>query len=157
MTNHRPLRERFYKWQQLHPHLTTWTPALVDSMLEALLAAPAPSQNENEATGLSGAKPGCSATRESQTIGQAADDGGSVGPRSAATDKLPIIAREAPAYAPPATPTPGLDRACLNCEGHGVVRHYLNRAGDYDKSHCPICGGTGKEKRVPSAPTGDRS
>jgi hypothetical protein len=57
-------------------------------------------------------------------------------------------AREAPADAPPATPTPGLDRACLNCEGHGVVRHYLNRAGEFDKSHCPICDGTGKEAQA---------
>jgi hypothetical protein len=52
----------------------------------------------------------------------------------------------------PPTPTPGMERSCLHCEGHGVVRHYLNRAGEFDKSHCPICGGTGKEKHAPLAP-----
>lgn len=34
--------------------------------------------------------------------------------------------------------------ACLRCEGSGTVRHYLNRAGDYEKWHCPDCGGTGE-------------
>jgi hypothetical protein len=68
-----------------------------------------------------------------------------------------FAAREAPADAPPATPTPGLDRACLNCEGHGVIRTYLNRAGDYNKSHCPNCAGTGRQRlNVPPAPTGER-
>jgi DnaJ-class molecular chaperone len=34
--------------------------------------------------------------------------------------------------------------ACLRCEGSGVVRHYINRAGDYEKYHCPQCKGSGR-------------
>lgn len=34
--------------------------------------------------------------------------------------------------------------ACLRCEGSGVVRHYLNRGGEYETWHCPTCGGTGQ-------------
>jgi hypothetical protein len=37
-------------------------------------------------------------------------------------------------------------RACLNCEGRGTVRHYLDRAGSYDVKHCTACKGTGKEQ-----------
>ena len=33
---------------------------------------------------------------------------------------------------------------CLRCEGTGIVRYYLNRAGDYEKRHCPQCLGQGK-------------
>jgi transposase-like protein len=33
--------------------------------------------------------------------------------------------------------------ACIRCEGSGVVRDYLNIAGDYRRWHCPDCGGTG--------------
>lgn len=35
---------------------------------------------------------------------------------------------------------------CLRCEGSGVVRYYLNRAGDHEKKHCPECLGTGKQE-----------
>lgn len=35
--------------------------------------------------------------------------------------------------------------ACIRCEGGGVVRHYLNVAGDFRRYHCPDCGGTGKQ------------
>jgi hypothetical protein len=66
------------------------------------LAAPAVSReaegahNENEASRLSGVKPGCFVTREPQTIGHAADDGGSVGPRSTATDKPSLVEASVP-------------------------------------------------------------
>ncbi len=36
-------------------------------------------------------------------------------------------------------------KKCLGCEGHGVRRRYIDRAGDYDKYHCQFCGGTGNE------------
>jgi hypothetical protein len=38
-------------------------------------------------------------------------------------------------------------RVCLKCEGVGVLRTYLNHAGDYKKRHCEACKGTGKEPR----------
>ena len=34
---------------------------------------------------------------------------------------------------------------CLECEGTGIVKKYLNMAGDYLKFHCRACGGTGKQ------------
>lgn len=34
-------------------------------------------------------------------------------------------------------------KVCLNCEGTGVLRKYLNRAGEYRARHCPSCEGTG--------------
>lgn len=37
------------------------------------------------------------------------------------------------------------DKKCLSCEGHGVKRKYIDRAGDYTKYHCPDCDGTGNE------------
>lgn len=33
----------------------------------------------------------------------------------------------------------GLPRACLTCEGHGVVRERIDLAGAYSKHHCPDC------------------
>lgn len=36
-------------------------------------------------------------------------------------------------------------RKCIDCEGHGVKRNYLDRAGSYEKYHCKTCGGTGDE------------
>jgi hypothetical protein len=41
--------------------------------------------------------------------------------------------------------TPQEPKKCLTCEGHGVRRNYLDIAGDYEKYHCPDCGGTGLE------------
>lgn len=43
-----------------------------------------------------------------------------------------------------------MTRACLTCEGHGVRRDYLNRAGDYRTYHCEDCQGTGREQTVPN-------
>jgi DnaJ-class molecular chaperone len=40
-------------------------------------------------------------------------------------------------------------RTCIKCEGHGVLRTYLDRAGMYTKAHCDACGGTGKEQEKP--------
>lgn len=42
-----------------------------------------------------------------------------------------------------------MTRACLKCEGHGVRRDYLNRAGDYTTYHCTECHGTGREQTTP--------
>jgi hypothetical protein len=39
------------------------------------------------------------------------------------------------------------DPACLRCEGHGVIRNYINRAGDYEKEYCPQCKGSGRFPR----------
>jgi hypothetical protein len=39
----------------------------------------------------------------------------------------------------------GWPRKCLMCEGHGVKRKYLDRAGLYEKSHCESCDGAGNE------------
>lgn len=41
-------------------------------------------------------------------------------------------------------------RTCIECEGCGVKRDYWNRAGDYTKSHCIACGGTGREVAAPA-------
>ena len=38
-----------------------------------------------------------------------------------------------------------LQRVCLKCEGTGVLRTYINHAGDCKKQHCDACHGTGKE------------
>lgn len=35
-------------------------------------------------------------------------------------------------------------KACLKCEGTGIIRQYINHAGDYTVSHCEECTGTGK-------------
>ena len=39
-----------------------------------------------------------------------------------------------------------MELSCLKCEGHGVIRYYLDRAGSYEKYHCRVCGGTGKNE-----------
>lgn len=44
-------------------------------------------------------------------------------------------------------------RKCLGCEGHGVRRKYIDRAGDYEKYHCQFCGGTGNEPDSGSSPS----
>jgi hypothetical protein len=124
MTDRRTLREQVelllmeFGWG-----LSGWNPNIPASRIAALLAAPAPTEKRH----------GCT------NCGERFDDFDEL---YAHVDRH----GEAPADAPPATPTPGLDRACLNCEGHGVVRHYLNRAGEFDKSHCPNCAGTGRQR-----------
>lgn len=35
-------------------------------------------------------------------------------------------------------------KACLHCEGRGVVRDYINNAGEYNVRHCTRCQGTGR-------------
>lgn len=61
-------------------------------------------------------------------------------------------------YVPPPDPMEGKmpvgPRKCIWCEGHGVKRNYLDRAGSYEKFHCKDCGGTGNEPREESKNAG---
>lgn len=34
----------------------------------------------------------------------------------------------------------------MRCEGHGVVRNYIDRVGDYERWHCRDCNGTGERE-----------
>lgn len=43
-----------------------------------------------------------------------------------------------------------MTRSCLDCEGRGTRRHYIDRAGDFEVYHCKVCGGTGVESEGPT-------
>ncbi len=53
---------------------------------------------------------------------------------------VPVMCLPCAAERPTETPIV----SCLKCEGQGVLRNYLDRMGDYETYHCPVCGGTGK-------------